>query len=180
MVSRWRVYWVPAQRVVEAIRVPALGDWEDLEEREARAGIRPGTPILLSPNCRIGGRLSHFLARSFFARLDPETKRSYATDYCVFVDFLWSRGKNWDEAISGDLWDFEGWRTRSVKNPQKVGGALWNRGLAALGRLYLWAVKQRYVSVSPIEMRETIGRHGQVVEAPAAGPRTRGPVACAG
>lgn len=115
MVSRWRVYWVPAQRVVEAIRVPALGDWEDLEAREVRAGIRPGTPILLSPNCQIDGRLSHFLTRSSFARLDPETKRNYTTDYCVFFDSLWSRGKKWDEATSGDLWDFEDWRTRSVK-----------------------------------------------------------------
>ncbi|MEV0476168.1 hypothetical protein [Streptomyces prunicolor] len=111
---------------------------------------------MLSPNCQIDGRLSHFLARSSFARLDPETKRNYTTYYCVFFDFLWSCGKNWDEATSGDLWDFEDWRTRFVKNPQKVGGARWNRGLAALGRLYSWAVKQRYVSVSPIEMREAI------------------------
>ncbi|MFG3405591.1 site-specific integrase [Streptomyces sp. NPDC048142] len=146
----------------------ALCGWEDLEEREIRAGIRPGTPILLSPNCQIDGRLSQFLARSSFSRLEPESKRSYTTDYCVFFDFLWVRGKNWDEATSSDLWDFEDWRTRSIRNPEKVGGARWNRGLAALGRLYSWAVKQRYVSMSPIEMREAIGRQGQVVEVPAA------------
>ncbi|WP_226966648.1 site-specific integrase [Streptomyces phaeolivaceus] len=146
----------------------ALGGWEDLEERETRAGIRPGTPILLSPNCQVDGRLSQFLARSSFSRLEPESKRNYTTDYCVFFDFLWVRGKNWDEATSSDLWDFEDWRTRSIRNPEKVGGARWNRGLAALGRLYSWAVKQQYVSVSPIETREAIGRHGQIVEVPAA------------
>lgn len=166
--SGWRVYWVPASRVVEATRVSALGRWEDLEEREKRAGIWPGTPILLAPNCQVDGRLSQFLARSSFSRLERETKRNYTTDYCVFFDFLWGRGKNWDEATSSDLWDFEDWRTRSIRNPERVGGARWNRGLAALGRLYSWAVKQQYVSVSPIETREAIGRHGQVVEVPAA------------
>ncbi|MEU9044612.1 site-specific integrase [Kitasatospora sp. NPDC048343] len=148
--------------------MPALGGWEDLEERESRAGIRPGTPILLSPSRQIDGRLSQFLARSSFARLEPETKRNYTTDYCVFFDFLWSREKSWDEATPGDLWDFEDWRVRSMRNPQRVGGARWNRGLAALGRLYSWAVKQGHVPSSPIETRQGIGRHGQVVRVPAA------------
>lgn len=164
----WRVFWVPAGRSVESKRLPVLGGWEGLAEDEERAGVRSGTPILLSPDCQIDGRLARFLVRSSFARLEQETKRNYATDYCVFFDFLWRRDKDWDEAGPDDLWDFEDWRTRSLSNPRRVGGARWNRGLAALGRLYSWAVKQGYVSVSPIETREAVGRHGQAVEVPAA------------
>lgn len=164
----WRIFWVPAGRSVESKRLPVLGGWHGLAEDEERAGVRPGTPILLSPDCQIDGRLARFLVRSSFARLEQETKRNYATDYCVFFDFLWRRDKNWDEAGPDDLWDFEDWRTRSLSNPRRVGGARWNRGLAALGRLYSWAVKQGYVSASPIETREAIGRHGQAVEVPAA------------
>ncbi|MBP1136508.1 hypothetical protein JOE31_002740 [Arthrobacter sp. PvP023] len=104
--------------------------------------------------------MGRFLVRSSFARLEQETKRNYATDYCVFFDFLWRRDEDWDEAGPDDLWDFEDWRTRSLSNPRRVGGARWNRGLAALGRLYSWAVKQGYVSVSPIEARE-VARPGR-------------------
>ena len=168
MVRGWRIFWVPAGRSVESKRLPVLGGWDGLAEDEERAGVRPGTPILLSPDCQIDGRLARFLVRSSFARLEQETKRNYATDYCVFFDFLWHRDKNWDEADPDDLWDFEDWRTRSLSNPRRVGGARWNRGLAALGRLYSWAVKQGYVSASPIETREAIGRHGQAVEVPTA------------
>ncbi|WP_415853484.1 tyrosine-type recombinase/integrase [Sinomonas sp. G460-2] len=164
----WRVYWVPASRSVESLRLPDLRDWDELEEYEARSGVRPGTPIMLSPNWQVDGRLARFLVRSSFGRLEQETKRNYTTDYCVFFDFLWNRGKDWDEASSDDLWDFEDWRTRSVSNPQRVGGARWNRGLAALGRLYSWAVREGHIPVSPIETREAVGRRGGVVQVPAA------------
>ncbi|MFF5787893.1 hypothetical protein ACFY8P_23360 [Streptomyces sp. NPDC012693] len=128
---------MPAERRV-GDRVPVLVGWEDLVIREERVGIHPGDPILLSPDYRIDEVLSRYLCRSSFARLAPETKRNYTDDYCLFFDFLWGRGRWWSEASADDLWDFEDWRTRSLRNPSRVGGARWNRGLAALARLYEW------------------------------------------
>ncbi|OOQ55355.1 integrase [Streptomyces antibioticus] len=149
-------------------RVPALAGWEDLAAREERAGIHVGDPILLSPDCRIDAVLSLYLCRSSFARLSPETKRNYTDDYCLFFDFLWGRGRTWSAATADDLWDFEDWRTRSPRNPRKVGGARWNRGLAALARLYEWAEQAGHVAVSPVMRRSVIGRYGTVVSVPVA------------
>ncbi|MFF1691246.1 MULTISPECIES: site-specific integrase [unclassified Streptomyces] len=148
--------------------MPNLAGWEDLAEREERVGIHPGDPILLSPDYRIDDVLSRYLCRSSFARLAPETKRNYADDYCLFFDFLCGRGKTWREATADDLWDCEDWRTRSLRNPRRVGGSRWNRGLAALARLYEWAVQREHVAVSPVLMRSIIGLSGQSVLVPAA------------
>jgi site-specific recombinase XerD len=164
----WRTFWVPAERRVVADRVPALAGWADLAEREDRVGIHPGDPILLSPDYRVDEMLSRYLCRSSFARLAPETKRNYTDDYCLFFDFLWGRGKIWTDATADDLWDFEDWRTRSLRNPRRVGGARWNRGLAALARLYEWAVQQDLVAVSPVVLRSVPGRSGGRVQVPAA------------
>ncbi|MEV5700755.1 site-specific integrase [Streptomyces anthocyanicus] len=102
--------------------------------------IRPGDPIMLSPDYGVDPVLSRYLCRSGFSRLGQETKRNYTDDYRVFFDFLWARGKNWCDADADDLWDFEDWRTRSPRNSGRIGGARWNRGLAALTRLYGWAL----------------------------------------
>ncbi|MFL4946553.1 site-specific integrase [Streptomyces sp. MMS24-I31] len=112
--------------------------------------------------------LSRYLCRSSFARLAPETKRNYTDDYCLLFDFLWSRGKTWSDATADDLWAFEDWRTRSLRNPRRVGGARWNRGLAALIRLYEWAAQREHVMVNPVVMRAVLGRNGERVLVPAA------------
>lgn len=149
-------------------RVPVLAGWKDLGEREDRVGIHPGDPILLSPDYRIDEALGRYLCRSSFARLAHEAKRNYTDDYCLFFDFLWGRGKTWRDATADDLWDYEDWRTRSLRNPRRVGGARWNRGLAALIRLYEWAVQRDHVPVNPVIMRSVVGRSGQRVLVPAA------------
>ncbi|WP_410663477.1 hypothetical protein [Amycolatopsis sp. lyj-84] len=53
----------------------------------------------------------------------------------MFFSFLWQRGKNWDAATADDLLDFEDWRRRSPRNVARIGGAKWNRELAALRRV---------------------------------------------
>ncbi|WP_332436924.1 hypothetical protein [Streptomyces sp. P9-A4] len=151
-----------------ADRVPVLTGWEDPAACEDRVGIHPGDPILLSPDHRIDEVLSRYLCRSSFARPAPETKRNYTDDYCLFFDFLWGRGKCWSEASADDLWDFEDWRIRSLRNASRIGGARWNRGLAALARLYEWAVQREFVQVNPLLMRSVVGRTGNPVLVPAA------------
>ncbi|MFD8474891.1 tyrosine-type recombinase/integrase [Streptomyces globisporus] len=159
---------MPEDRRVVGDRVSVLAGWEDLAVREDRVGIHPGDPILLSPDFRIDEVLSWYLCRSSFARLAPETKRNYTDDYCLFFDFLWRRGRWWSEASADDLWDFEDWRTRSPRNPWKIGGARWNRGLAALARLYEWAMQREYMPVNPVLMRSVVGRNGEPVLVPRA------------
>ncbi|MFD8477714.1 tyrosine-type recombinase/integrase [Streptomyces globisporus] len=165
---RWRAFWVPECREIPSIRVQELAGWADLSEREARVGIHTGDPILLSPQYEVDERLGLYLCRSAFARLERETKRNYVSDYCVFFDFLHARGKNWDQAAADDLWDFEDWRTRSPHNPRKIGASRWNRGLAALTRLYRWAAAHGHVMASPVETKAVFDRRGDVVQVPAA------------
>jgi hypothetical protein len=45
-----------------------------------------------------------------------------------------------------------------------VGGARWNRGLAALARLYEWAVQREYALVNPVLMRSVVGLRRQLFE----------------
>lgn len=59
--SKWRVLWVPKPASF-APRLPVLAGWEDLAEREAATGIRPGDPILLAPDCRIDELLTRSAA----------------------------------------------------------------------------------------------------------------------
>ncbi|MFD7087855.1 site-specific integrase [Streptomyces sp. NPDC059896] len=113
-------------------------------------------------------RLTHYLTRSSFARLARETRRNYANDCCLFFNFLWQRGKNWCDAAPDDLLDFEDWRRWSPRNPERIGGSKWNRELAALTRLYKWAVRRRHMAASPVTEREVMGRRGEVVRVPAA------------
>ncbi|MEU6591772.1 site-specific integrase [Streptomyces sp. NPDC046881] len=141
---------------------------EDLVDREDRLGLHPGDPIMLSPDYRIDELLSLCLCRSGFARLEPGTRRNYADDYRLFFDFLWDRGKVWNQATDEDVADFEYWRTRAGANPGKVGGSRWNRGLAALTRLYQWAERREYIGRSPVLMRDFIGRTGELIRVPQA------------
>lgn len=147
---------------------PVLQRWTDLGEREAACRIDPGDVFLVDPDQRVDARLTLYLTRSSFARLARETRRNYAGDSCLFFNFLWSRGKGWDRATAEDLLDFEDWRRWSTRNPRRISGAKWNRELAALGRLYGWAVRQGFLPVSPVTEREVRGRHGELVRVPAA------------
>ncbi|MEU7159205.1 hypothetical protein AB0A98_22620 [Streptomyces chrestomyceticus] len=85
----------------------------------------------------------------------------------LVLQLPWQRGKNWDEATAEDLLDFEDWRRWSPRNPQRIGGSKWNRELAALRRLYKWAVAKLYMAASPATEREVMGRHGQMISVPA-------------
>ncbi|RII13695.1 hypothetical protein DSC45_22340 [Streptomyces sp. YIM 130001] len=67
--------------------------------------------------------LNWYLCRSSFAHLAPETKRNYTDDYCLFFDFLWSRGKWWSEASADDLWAFDAASPAPARMPMPP----WNR-----------------------------------------------------
>ena len=168
MDKMWTVHWVSDALDIPVGRYPILDDWRDLGKREDAYGLKPGDPFMVHPEYRVDIRLTRFFSRSSFAHLAKTTKKSYTTDYRVFFDFLWQRGKNWDTATADDLLDFEDWRRRSPRNAARISGAKWNRELAALRRLYEWAARQGHVTASPVTVKTVRDRHGDLVEVAAA------------
>ncbi|MCW2630823.1 site-specific integrase [Mycobacterium sp.] len=166
MSQLWTVHWVTdtAPKLSPTSTHPMLDGWAGLTEREEQMRIRSGDPFMLDPNLKADARLTRFFSRSGFVQLAKSTKVSYTNDYRVFFNFLWLRGKHWDEADLDDLLDFEDWRRRSPRNPARVSGAKWNRELAALQRLYRWATAQQVLAVNPMAVKTVRNRHGDMVE----------------
>jgi len=96
-----------------------------------------------------------------------ETRRNYATDIALLLAFLWSRGKGWADAAERDLEDYGHWRRFAPENPARVGGAKWDREVAAFTSLYGWAAKNGYVARIPVAMKQVRGWSGDVVTVPA-------------
>ncbi|MEW2135552.1 site-specific integrase [Streptomyces sp. NPDC005409] len=82
--------------------------------------------------------LLDFVRSKEFRNLERESKRNYATDIRILLEFLSSRGVAWQQATEQDLVDFRDWRCRAVENPQRVGGTKWNREAAAFTKLFKW------------------------------------------
>ncbi|MFF5992900.1 tyrosine-type recombinase/integrase, partial [Prauserella flavalba] len=168
MMGHWQTFWVPGRGRSPRGDHPLLSEWVDLEVREEACRLDPGDPFMVDPDGRVDARLTRYLTRSKFAQLAPETKRNYVTDYGVFFDFLWQRGKDWSDATSDDLLDHEDWRRWSPRNEQPIGASKWNRELAALNKLYKWAVAAGHVALSPVTVVDVVGRHGEKISVPAA------------
>lgn len=111
----------------------------DLPRAVAGIGLRPGDPVFVSPEFRVDSKLLDFVRSREFRRLERESRRNYATDIRLLLNFLSSRGARWWEASEQDLADFRDWRCRSPLNPRRVGGAKWNREAAAFTLLFKWA-----------------------------------------
>lgn len=88
VVKEWRAFWVPRARVGVPVRNEAPAGWEDLAKREEPVGVRPGDPILLAPDYRADELVGLYFGSRPFAGYTLETKRNYATDLCLFFNFL--------------------------------------------------------------------------------------------
>ncbi|MFC5907911.1 integrase [Streptacidiphilus monticola] len=148
----WRVEWVPDPWGWRELPEDGEPDVQDLPSRVAQMGLLPGDPVFLSPDFRVDEDLLDFVRSPEFSGLERETKRNYATDIRLLLDFLWSRGVRWREASRRDLRDYRVWRCLAPQNPGRVGGSKWNREAAAFTRLYRWA------KVSPLPV--DVGRAG--------------------
>ncbi|MGH7736230.1 MAG: integrase, partial [Gemmatimonadales bacterium] len=134
--AMWRVFWVPQDAVRAGVPRRRLAGWEDLAAREDEAGIKAGNPIFLSPDYRVDPLLGLYVQSARFRKYTAETRRNYATDIALLLTFLWGRGKGWTDAVERDLEDYEHWRRFAAGNPDRVGGAKWDRELAAFAGLY--------------------------------------------
>jgi len=159
----WRVFWVPQDAVRTGVRRRVLAGWDDLPKREDAAGVQAGDPIFLSPDYRVDPLLGLYVQSAAFRKYTAETKRNYATDIALLLTFLWGRRRAWTDAAERDLEDYEHWRRFAPGNPDRIGGAKWDRELAAFASLYRWAVKNGHVTRNPVAMKQVRGRNGEVV-----------------
>jgi integrase len=164
----WRVFWVPQDAVRAGVRRRVLAGWDDLPGREDAAGVQAGDPIFLSPDYGVDPLLGLYVQSATFRKYAAETKRNYATDIALLLTFLRGRDKSWADAAERDLEDYEHWRRFAPGNPDRIGGAKWDRELAAFASLYGWAVKNGHVTRNPVAVKQVRGRNGEVVTAPAA------------
>lgn len=153
----WLLAWARSTRPVPELFHPLADRFANIEQIEARLNIVPGTPILISPSGNCDIRLSRFFSSPHFSRLRSSTKKSYAGDLRMWIEYLDSRGKDWSQATADDVTVYWLWRTRADLNEDAVGGSKANRELAAISLLYRWAAhpSRGYVAYDPIE-RETL------------------------
>lgn len=132
------------------VRVPDLGQWgalptegvlgvRDLPGAVARIGLRPGDPVFVGPDGTVDTGLLDFVRSKVFRGLARESKRNYATDIRLLLDFLSSRGVGWREASERDLVDYRDWRCEALENPSRISGTKWDREAAAFTKLFRWA-----------------------------------------
>ncbi|MGW1158874.1 integrase [Streptomyces sp. NPDC002519] len=118
----------------------------DLPAALEAVGLRPGDPVFVRPDFVVDAELLQFALSPDFRDLERESRRNYATDIRLLLSWLWRRGVHWRAATDADLRAYKEFRVDSPLNPQRVGGAKWNREAAALTQLYKWA------KVSPLPL----------------------------
>ena len=156
--AEWRVVWVPDPGGWGSLPEDVLGV-RDLPGAVSGLGLHAGDPVFLAPDFTVDLALLEFVRSSDFRWLERETKRNYATDIRLLLDFLWSRKVPWREASVRDLADFRQWRCRAPENPRRVGGAKWNREAAAFTKLFRWAG----VSPLPVDVSRRLDRAADAV-----------------
>jgi hypothetical protein len=136
---------------------PLLDTLVNLEERERALDVGRNSPVLISPDGSCDVRLCEFLTSPHFARLSISTRKSYAADLRMWLEYLGSRGLVWSDATPQDVNTYWLWRSRSDLNENSVSGSKTNRELAAISLLYRWASHptRGHVSFNPVE-RESL------------------------
>lgn len=152
--SEWRIVWVPDTGRWGPIPSDGVLGVMDLPGMVAQIGLRPGDPVFVSPGSVVDADLLRFVRSKTFRGLERETKRNYASDIRLLLEFLSSRGVCWRDATEQDLSDYRAWRCRAPGNPQRIGGSKWDREAAAFTKLFRWGkVEPLPVDVSRPEDR---------------------------
>lgn len=160
-VTEWRVH--RAVPLVTPLSAAGLWSATELRRREDAAGIRPGSAFMTRPDGGADPQLTAYFNSGPFLRLAESTQESYLKDYRLFFGFLWRRSCSWIDATREDVEDYEDWRRRAPANPRRIGGSKWMRELAALSRLYAWAVASGHVVSNPVATRVRVARDGRTV-----------------
>ncbi|MER8388788.1 site-specific integrase [Mesorhizobium sp. M1380] len=125
-----------------------------------RAGLIDGMPFILTDDGSYDLNLNRFFrACPGMGARSPNTWRSYARDILVWARFLAERrdGKTVWQADRHDVLAFHRAR-RLAAAPYRISAASWNRSIAALDKLYRWAIEEGIITVSPFSYGVTLRR----------------------
>jgi site-specific recombinase XerD len=120
-------------------------------------GLADGMPFILGND----GSYDHNLNRFFRACptlgvRSPNSLRAYGRDILIWMRFLAERRNNkplW-AADRHDIAAFHAAR-RLALPPARISAASWNRSIAALDKLYRWAVEEGVIAKSPFTYRQS-------------------------
>lgn len=145
-----------------ALKMPAIveGVVEQLTAEEIAAaedfGLVEGMPFILGED----GSYDHNLNRFFRAAPTMGVRslnslRAYARDIVVWLRFLAERrdGKSLWAADREDIAAFHKAR-RLSSPPHRISAQSWNRSVAALDKLYRWAVEEKLIDKAPFTYRQ--------------------------
>jgi hypothetical protein len=133
-----------------------LRGFGDVHAWAERNGARHGTPILLSPSGEADPRINLFFRFGSVVARRLRTWRRYAFSLVVWLDFLETRGRSWDETTPADFDDFKYWRLTDHRNLHRVRPTSFDTDRAGLNTFYDWAAK-RYGIVNPVPTRTVVG-----------------------
>jgi Phage integrase, N-terminal SAM-like domain len=168
---RWEVFFYDLDRAWPDFKDPLARCYTDLSEWIRSHDGVSGQPFLLGPNGRPDHRVNAFFGAPRVRGLARGTWRKYGYALRLWLNFLETRGVEWDQATPEDIEAFKVWRMADDRNPSRVkAGSFATGNLAALSTFYGWAART-YGLTSPILTREVRGRYGlETVEELAAGP----------
>jgi len=149
-----------------ALKMPAVVDGvvDQLTTAEIAAmesfGLVEGMPFILGED----GSYDHDLNRFFRAAPTMGVRslnslRAYARDIVVWLRFLAERrdGKSLWAVDREDIAAFH--RARRLLSPtHRISAQSWNRSIAALDKLYRWAVEEKLIDKAPFTYRQMWGR----------------------
>ncbi len=123
-------------------------------------GLVDGMPFILGSD----GTYDHDLNRFFrscptIGVLSPNSWRAYAHDILIWMRFLSERrgGKSVWAADRNDIAAFHKAR-RLSEPPHRITASSWNRSIAALDKLYRWAVEEKLIGQTPFTYRQMWAR----------------------
>ncbi len=147
----------PLPRSIDGLAVRIVPGALDVGER---AGLIDGMPFILMDDGSYDLHLNRFFrACPGMGARSPNTWRSYARDILVWARFLCERrgGKTVWQADRHDVLAFHRARRLSAA-PYRISAASWNRSVAALDKLYRWAVEEGIMTSSPFSYSVTLRR----------------------
>lgn len=126
----------------------------ELLEAERASRIRPGTPILVSPDGEVDGHLCTYFNSFSMASRSKTALENIAYKLKTYLEWLHVQGVSWSEASPEDLEDYAYWRLSDPANPRPLQPGSWNESLSVLSRFYKFAVNRGWLTRSPVEMRQ--------------------------
>jgi site-specific recombinase XerD len=126
-----------------------------IQEHRAADGLDRYVPVLLRGGIPYDADLDRFfLDLPLNGVRSPHSLRAYGYDIAVWVRFLDAAcGKTVWAATHSDVDAFHRARRRKDAGT-RISAASWNRGIAALEKLYQWAVSEGLVASSPFTHRD--------------------------